>query len=137
MKKLVVGILLFCIASMGYSQEDKRIIEEVVLTGITISPIVNNEYLQKVQNGFTPLPAKKLENVVARYNVKNSEVYKPKTDAYIVEFKQKGGRVIAIFNEDGNIVKAHELYENVRLPGHVMVNISRSHPNLNCQIHQN
>ncbi|WP_086477031.1 hypothetical protein [Arenibacter amylolyticus] len=127
MKKLVIGIMLFGIASLGYSQKVKQMFEEVTLTGVTVSPIINSEYLQKVQDGSTPLPAKILENAVARYNVKDSEVYEDNIDGYIVEFKQNGGRVIATFNGKGNIVDAYEVYENVRLPHPVLVDISRNH----------
>ncbi|NKI25564.1 hypothetical protein HCG49_03200 [Arenibacter sp. 6A1] len=128
MKKLVVGMLLLGLASLGFSQEIKNGIEEVALSEVTVSPIINSEYIDKVQDDYTPLRVKMFENEVAKYDIKDSYLYDRDYDQFVIIFVQDNGKIVATFDDDGNIVNAFEYHLDVRVPRNLIDGVYKQYP---------
>lgn len=121
MKKFVIGLILLGLASQGFSQEEETegSFKKVLLTGVTVSPIINREYLDKVQEGVYSPKVLDLENVVARYDVTMSPIYKETANGYKLSFKQPKARIIASFDKNGSLLWTFEKFKDIACPENV------------------
>ncbi|MFT4830637.1 MAG: hypothetical protein ACI815_000273 [Psychroserpens sp.] len=111
MKKLLFGLFVFGLASQGFSQIVKtEQLSEVVVTA------VNYKYLNATTNEEVALPVKMLERKAAAYNIKDSELYSDEYDFYTVSFFIPEGKIVAVYNADGQIIRTIEKFKDVRLP---------------------
>lgn len=118
MKKLVFGAMLIGFASLGYSQNLDRGKNTINLTGVEVSP-VNQNYLNNVDGGAVSVKVLDLQKRASRYNIKESSFYDFNSDmdnSYVVRFKGDNGRILAIFDQSGKIIKALENYKDLVLP---------------------
>lgn len=126
MKKLIIGLLALGLTNLSFSQILNGGIASVELEGVTVSPR-NMTYLNEVQDYNTPLKVKVLENKAAQYDIKEEGIFDSEFEAYEVVFKQKSGKIIAIYDQEGNIVSSSEKFKNIRLPEEVRISIFRNH----------
>lgn len=117
MKKIMIGIMILGLASLGYSQGSDTAMEEVKLSDVTITPL-NAEYMSEVGGGFIATRVFTLEREASRYNLKESPFYN-KSGLSKIQFSQKNGRISATYNFDGKILSAHEKFKNLILPAAV------------------
>ena len=122
MKKLIIGLLFLGVTNLSFSQNTNNGITEVELEGVVITA-PNYTYLNKVFDNDTPLRVRQLEVEAAKYSVKNADVYDSSFKEYEVEFKQTNGRILAIYDKDGEIISCSEKFSNVKLPEEVRSNI--------------
>lgn len=114
MKKIIFGIFIFGLTSQGFSQIVKtEQLSEVVVTA------VNYKYLNATTNEEEALPVKMLEQKAASYNIKESDLYSDEYDFYTVSFFIPEGKIVAVYNADGQITRTIEKFKNVKLPNTV------------------
>jgi len=111
MKKILFGLFVFGLTSQGFSQIVKtEQLSEVVVTA------VNYKYLNATTNEEEALPVKMLERKAAAYNIKESDMYSDEYDYYTVSFFIPDGKIVAVYNSDGQITRTIEKFKNVKLP---------------------
>ena len=127
MKKFVFGLLFLGLTSLGYAQELDNEAKEVVLEGVTVTP-VNIDYLKKVQGNATPEIVKALENKAARFNIKESPMFDNGIGPYKVYFSNSKGRIVATYNNEGKILSSKEKFGDVVIPVPVRNTVYQAFP---------
>lgn len=121
MKKLIFGIILFSLTFEMYSQIIQ--LPEVVITA------VNYKYLNSVENEDTDISVQMLQEKVAMYDIKNSDLYDDEYDIYKVSFFIPEGKILAAYDKDGKIIRTIEKFKNIKLPRAVQQAIGKRYPN--------
>ena len=122
MKKLFIGLLVFGFATqLMFSQIEK--LPEVDIT-------VNYKYLNSInaENQDVDLAVKELEEEVAFYNVKETDLYKDEYETYYVTFYIPQGQIVAAYDRDGKIIRTIERFENIKLPKLVVLALVDKYP---------
>ncbi len=120
MKKLIFSLIIFSLTFEMYSQITK--LPEVVITA------VNYKYLNAVDTEDTDLSVQMLEEQVAMYDLKNSDLYDDRYDTYTVSFYIPEGRIVAAYDKDGVVIRTIEKFKNVKLPIAVTQAINERYP---------
>jgi hypothetical protein len=120
MKKSILGLLIFGLTTLIYSQT-------IELKEIEISNTSNYSNATNIE--LAPLPVQKLEREVIEFIVEDSDSDKNDDTSYSVSFYSPEGKIIADYDNTGNIVKTIEKYKNVRLPLVVLQSIAKRFPN--------
>ncbi len=124
MKNILLGLFVFGLTSQGFSQIVKtEQLSEVVVTA------VNYKYLNATTNEEEALPVKMLERQAAAYNIKESDLYSDEYEYYTVSFFIPDGRIVAVYNADGQIIRTIEKFKNVKLPETVNKAVMERFPN--------
>ena len=95
MKKSILSLIIFCLTFGMYSQITQ--LPEVVITA------VNYKYLNAVENEDTDLSVQMLQEHVAMYDLKNSDLYGDEYDTYTVSFYIPDGKILEIGSGGGFI----------------------------------
>ena len=123
MKKLMLGLLVFGFATqLMFSQE----VKPIELSEVNVS--VNYKYLDAIDSKEVAVPVKMLEEKVAYYNLKESDLYSDEYDTYQVSFFIPEGRIVAAYDSDGKILRTIERFKNIKLPRSVIVSVSKNYP---------
>ena len=109
MKKIVLGLLIFGLTIQGFSQVD------VVLSEIDINA-ANYKYLNSVGDTETALIVTRLEKDAAQFDLKNSKYFEDENDEYIIYFKAPVGKILATYDNDGEIIRTQERFVDIQLP---------------------
>jgi len=117
----MIGLLVFGLTTQFMFSQ---IIE---LSEVVVS--VNYKYLNAIDNEVTPVSVKMLQEKVALYDVKKSELYRDEYDTYTVSFFIPDGRIVAAYDSDGKIIRTIEKFKNVKLPYDVSKAIIKRFPN--------
>ncbi|MDC1321652.1 nicotinate-nucleotide adenylyltransferase [bacterium] len=96
---------------------------EVVITA------VNYKYLNAVENEDTDLSVQMLQEQVAMYDLKNSDLYGDEYDTYTVSFYIPDGKILAAYDKNGEIIRTIERFQNVKLPKDVRNAVYKRFPN--------
>ena len=114
MKKLIISLFIIGLTTQLYAQ----IVElpEVEITA------VNYKYLNTVDREDLAQPVKMLQEKVALYDLKKSDLYSDEYDSYYVTFYIPDGKIVAAYDTDGKIVRTIERFKDVKLP----LNVSRA-----------
>ena len=70
-----------------------------------------------------------LERKVAAYNVEDSEFYSDDFEFYTISFFIPEGKIVAVFNPEGEIIRTIERFEDVMLPTAVRNAVAERFPN--------
>ncbi|TXE15141.1 hypothetical protein FUA26_01130 [Seonamhaeicola algicola] len=90
---------------------------------------VNSDYASTFED-LNALCIKKLQTIVTDFNCETiAELYDKKDDVYSVNFTTNNGEIVAYYTKDGNIVRAYETFNNVRLPLEVSQAVCKKYPN--------
>ncbi|ETN96463.1 nicotinate-nucleotide adenylyltransferase [Zhouia amylolytica] len=92
--------------------------QDIELSEVVVSA-VNYKYLQSIGSEDAAIPVKLLEEKVAHYDLKGSELYSDEYDTYTVSFYIPQGTIVAVYDKDGNIIKTIERFKNINLPKEV------------------
>ena len=120
MKNFVVGLLVMGLTSPVFAQVTEFPAREITA--------VNYKYLDAVDTEDTDRNVKMLEETVAMYDLKNSELYSDEYDEYEVTFYIPDGRIVAAYNKDGKIIRTIEKFKNVKLPKAVRESVFKRFP---------
>ena len=121
MKKSILSLIIFCLTFGMYSQITQ--LPEVVITA------VNYKYLNAVENEDTDLSVQMLQEHVAMYDLKNSDLYGDEYDTYTVSFYIPDGKILAAYDKNGEIIRTIERFQNVKLPKDVRNSVYKRFPN--------
>lgn len=123
MKKLLLGLLALGLTTQFYAQ----VVNDGMLPEVEVRA-VNYKYLNSVDNTEAPVPAKLLEDMAAKFDVKSSEFYEDGSDFYRVYFYIPDGTIVAAYDRDGKILYTIEKFKNVALPNSVATSIAERFP---------
>ena len=136
MKKLILGLLVFGLTTLGFSQQRKGKVAEVKLQDVTVTTTlmddaiinINYSYLDEVQDQTTAEPVKLLESHASKFNVKDLAEYSNREDLFEVMFRGTKGYIIAYYDNEGKILESLERYRNVKIPKKIVKNILQQFP---------
>ncbi len=124
MKKLVLSFVALIASSAAFAQiTDIQNLKEVVVSA------VNYKYLSAVDNQEVAVPIKELERQVAIYDLKESDLYQDDYDYYTVSFFIPDGKIVAAYDQNGNIIRTIEKFTNYQLPEAVRDALEDRFPN--------
>ncbi|NND62703.1 MAG: nicotinate-nucleotide adenylyltransferase [Flavobacteriaceae bacterium] len=122
MKKLVLVLFVLGLTSPIFAQNPIEL-SEVFITA------KNYKYLSSVDNSEAPVSVKTLEREAAVFNAKeHSDLYVDNFNTYNVSFYIPDGKIVALYDGDGNIIKTIERFKNVQLPEDVQNSIRKRFP---------
>ena len=131
MKKIIIGLLLISLASLSYSQNTERnMLSEVEIYAS------NYDYIKSVEDKYLPKAVVLLKIEVANFDVHGSSLHKrgkendyPDRDGnYNVKFSNKLGKINAVYNYRGKVLKTTERFTNIKLPRTVINSILTKYP---------
>ena len=120
MKKLILGLLFFGFAAHMFAQ---------VITLSEVRIAVNYKYLDAVDNMEAAIPVQLLEDKVGLYDIKKSELYSDEYDTYTISFYIPDGKIVAVFDQNGDILRTIEKFKDVKLPEDVLTAVAKRFPN--------
>ena len=124
MKKFIVGLFVLGLASPLFSQVVKtEELSEVVVMA------VNYKYLNQVDNTEAAIPVKMLERKAAAYDVTTQDYYQDDFEFYTVSFFIPDGKLVAVYDAEGKIIRTIEKFNNVSLPDAVKKAVLKRYPN--------
>ena len=89
---------------------------------------VNYKYLNAVDSEDLALDIKLLQEKVAVYDLKNSDLYSDEYDTYKVDFFIPDGTILAAYDKDGKLLRTIEKYNNIKLPKNIVNLVSTRFP---------
>ena len=104
--KYILTALLLCFTCFGHTQNLAYHFTEEDLQGAWASDN-NYDYLDKVIDNTTPDPVMVLENEAARYDMEEIDPRYKRVERRIT-FSHTRGRVIAVYDHQGKILKSYE-----------------------------
>ena len=124
MKTLIISLLAIGITGLAYSQEAKlEELSEVVVEA------VNYKYLSTTDNKEAAVPVKMLERKAAAYDVTTKDYYQDNYDYYSVSFVIPDGKLVAVYDPDGKILRTIEKFKDIQLPDAVSKALQDRFPN--------
>ena len=124
MKKLILGLFIFGLTTQVFAQVTKvEQLSEVVVTA------VNYKYLNQTDNKDAAVPVKLLERKAAAYDIQSQDFYQDDYDFYSVSFHIPDGKLVAVYNPEGEILRTIEKFNDVRLPEAVSKSLTNRFPN--------
>lgn len=123
MKKILLGLMVIGFASQAFCQDP----EPIELSEVIVKP-VNYRYLDQVDSRLAAVPVKMLERKVASFDIKEQDYYQDDFDYYTVSFFIPEGKIVAVYDQEGNVLRTIEKFKDIKLPGAVMDAIADRFP---------
>lgn len=115
MKTAFFFIITLILSSNLWAQDPKtEELSEVVVTA------VNYKYLSSIDSKETPTHVKLLERKVASYKLNKEDIFEDEYPFYTVSFYIPEGKIVAVYDEDGKILRTIERFKNLSLPKAVL-----------------
>ncbi len=127
MKKLVFGLFVLGLTSLGFSQNKIEEIKEIELEDLVISSI-NKDYIKKVVDNSTADFVKLMELNAASYDIAKCPDFDGRSDFFQVLLKGDKGEILASYDKNGKIVKTTEYYRDVIIPKNIPASIFSRYP---------
>ncbi|WP_142786305.1 nicotinate-nucleotide adenylyltransferase [Changchengzhania lutea] len=121
MKKLMLGLFLMGLTTQIFAQDPTQLPEVVI--------VHNYKYLNSVNSEDVAIPVEKLQLKVSDFNVKNLDIYSDEYDLYDVYFIIPEGKILASYNNEGDLLSTAERYKDINLPSPVLKSIVNRFPN--------
>ena len=118
--------IMYLLVSVGFVSQMNA--QDIKLPEVVISA-VNYKYLNAVNTEDSDPSVTRLEQEVAFYNIKDSDLYEDEYDTYMIEFYIPDGRIVAAYDKDGNILRTIEKFKSVKLPKDVRDAVFTRFPN--------
>ncbi|WP_179338782.1 hypothetical protein [Winogradskyella ludwigii] len=135
MKTHVLGLIALGLTNLMIAQND---IAEVTNSdaimyskskSINTVANLNSEYLSLASHDGVAIVVKKIQKIVANYDIKTADVYlSNRNTTYTVNFMEGGNTVEAVYNKAGKIISCKEYYNDIRLPYNVSTKIAKQYP---------
>lgn len=124
MKKLIFGLFLMGLTTHVYTQD------KIKTTQLPEVYVVHNyKYLSSIDSEDTAIPVENLQLKASDFNIKDLDVYSDENDLYDVYFIIPEGKILASYNEKGELLRTAERYKDIKLPTPVMEAIDTRFPN--------
>lgn len=121
MKKLIIGLFLFGLTTQMFAQITK--LPEVIIKA------VNYKYLSAVDENVEDINVLNLEETVAKYNLKITDLYNDEFDSYSVTFYIPDGYIVAAYDDNGKLIRTIERFKDVKLPMDIREKVAEKFPN--------
>jgi hypothetical protein len=121
MKNLIIGLFVLGLTTQIFSQN-------ITLPEVEIAA-VNYKYLNAVDSDNIAVNVKMLQEKVALYDVKKSDLYVDDYSTYTVTFYIPEGKILAAYDKKGKLIRTIEKFKDVRLPAIVINSIAKRFPN--------
>lgn len=121
MKKLILGLLVFGLTTQFMFSQIVEL-PEVRLD-------VNYKYLDATESEEVAISVRMLEEEVANFDLKESNLYDEDFETYKVSFFIPEGKIVAAYDKDGTILHTIEKFENIKLPKSILETLSKQYPN--------
>ena len=122
MKKLLISLIVLGLGFQGFTQVLEEKLKEVEILG------ANYKYISQIDQNEVSELIKELHKTVARFDDFNEDTYNEGDDKHYVSFKIPKGKILASYDEDGELLKTVERFENARLPKVVIASIIEKYP---------
>ena len=124
MKKFIIGLLVLGLTSQAFAQiTEVEELSEVVVTA------VNYKYLNAMDNTEAAIPVQMLERKVAAYDVQEQDYYIDDYDYYTVQFYIPDGKIVAVYDAEGKVMRTIEKFKDIKLPKAVNKALTERFPN--------
>jgi len=110
MKNLIICLFITGLTAVGFAQEKTIELEEVEVLGL------NYKYLNALGDADVAKPVKLLEQKVAAFDIKSLDGYEDEEQDYYVYFKIPVGKILAVYDGEGEIIRTSERFKDIRLP---------------------
>ena len=117
----ILGLLAIGIPSLSIGQV--KTLPEVTVVAR------NYKYLKAVNNSEAAEPVKILERRAAAFDIKNSEYYNDEYDSYDITFYLPDGYVLAVYDQEGKLLRTAERFKNTAIPLSVRKAVATRYPN--------
>ncbi len=107
--------------------EEGEVVVEVVLEEVEVVG-VNYKYLNAIGYKSAAEPVKLLEQKVASFDLKNSDIINDEEQYYNVSFEIPQGKILAVFDNEGEIISTSEKFTDISLPIDVSNAIVKKYP---------
>ncbi len=124
MRKFILGLLALGLTIPAFTQDVK--VEE--LSEVVVRPM-NYKYLNATDNLTAAIPVKMLERKVASYDVTEQDYYQDDFDFYTVSFFIPDGKIVAVYDGEGKIMRTIEKFKDIKLPYNVQTALHDRFPN--------
>lgn len=98
------------------------------LSEVVVMP-VNYKYLDRVNNKEAAIPVKLLEQEAASYDLLAEGYFTDEYNYYTVTFYIPEGKLVAVYNPEGRIIRTIERFKNVNVPTAVRNSLNKRFPN--------
>jgi len=122
MKKIIIGLIIIGLTTISFAQEKVISLAEVEVLG------VNYKYLNAIGTSQVAKPVKMLEQKVASFDIKSLDDYEDEEQDYYVYFKIPKGKILAVYDGEGEIIRTSERFDNISLPLAVSNAIIKRYP---------
>lgn len=110
MKNLIICLFITGLTTVSFAQEKVIALEEVKVLG------VNYKYLNALGDADVAEPVKLLEQKVATFDIKSLDGYEDEAQEYYVYFNIPVGKILAVYDDKGEIMRTSERFKDIRLP---------------------
>ena len=128
MKKLVIGLFVLGLTSLGFSQNKNGEVKEVKLKDVVLTN-VNFSYLEKVQDKDMSDHIILLQNEAAGFDVSVTSEFDGHDEPFKIVFRGLKGYIIATYDNTGKILTTTEQYKDIKLPIYIMKSVLHQYPN--------
>ena len=123
MKKIITAMLILGLTIQLFAQNTSiEKLPEVVLHN------VNYQYLSDVNTDNEASIVEFLQNEVANFNLKSTDVYEDEESRYEIYFIIPSGYICANYNNEGEITSTLEKFNNSKLPPTVLNSVIHKFP---------
>ena len=124
MKRFILGLLVLGLTSQAFAQvTPTEELSEVIVYS------VNYKYLNALDNTEAAIPVQMLERKVAAFNIAEQDYYVDDFQFYTVSFFIPEGKIVAVYDPNGKVLRTIERFEDVNLPLAVKQSLVDRFPN--------
>ena len=130
MKTYLFGLFFLGLTNLMFAQNDLAFVSVTDQMPLTNNKTVQNEsYINTMSDFNGSKIIMKLQNVVANYNIKATDVYsKNSTTTYTVNLKEGNNELIAVYDKDGQLLSCQENYQEIKLPYELSSKLIKENP---------
>ena len=124
MKNVILGLFILGLTTQIHAQ-DPVINEQLP----EVYVVHNYKYLSSTNSEEVAIPVEELHLKVSDFDIKNLDIYSDENEFYDVYFFIPEGKVLASYNENGDLLSTVERYRDIQLPTSVLESINERFPN--------
>lgn len=131
MKTILLGLIFLGFTNLMHSQNELAYVKVNIEAPVKIfdNAMINSNYFNSFDKKISSKRVRKFQKVVAKYDIKSSDVYTSDEEySYTVVFEEGENQIEAEYNQAGEIVKCSEFFKNIRLPYQISADIAKQYP---------
>jgi hypothetical protein len=125
MKKLKL-LLAIAVSGIGFSLQSFA--QNVKTLPVVTVSSANYKYLKSIGDTNAAQPVDMLQRKAATFNVKSSGFYEDDYENYFISFFIPDGEILAVYDQNGKIMRTAEKYKNMALPKDVRTSVTNRFP---------